>query len=76
MFIDGSGLRNVMRHLFDGLGNFDLGLLGGSLGSKRNLSQPARTSELIKFIRRADTDAAVRAGALIVLLLLLAVLRR
>lgn len=65
-----------MRHLFNGLGILNLRLVGGPQRTRRGLRPLAAASDVFKFIRRADTDAAVRAAALIVLLLLLAVLRR
>jgi hypothetical protein len=76
MILDKIRLRNVMRHLFRGLGSLNLRLFGGSRRTRRGLRPLAGPDELLKFVRRADTDAAVKAAAFIVLLLLLAVLRR
>jgi hypothetical protein len=65
-----------MRHLFNGLGILNLRLFSGPQRTRRGLRPLTGANELVKFVRRADTDAAVKAAALIVLLLLLAVLRR
>ena len=65
-----------MRHLFAQLGSLSSRLSGDShRGVRRGSYSLAGVQELVKFLRRADKDDAVKAGALIVLLLLLEVLR-
>lgn len=66
-----------MKRLFEQLGSWSAPLSVNHPPRIRGNSGPVRrVNELAKFIRRADGDAVVRAAALIVLLLLLAVLRR
>jgi hypothetical protein len=64
-----------MSQLFTQLLN--LGLPGEShRGIRRSLCSLAGVQELVKFFRCVSTDDAVKAGALIVLLLMLEALRQ